>query len=152
MREAVGIDSSYFVGLLWSWHYATQIGDTTTARTFLRKLESIDPSNAVVVSFRTMSALADTLRKISSPAERSRLRLLIARQYEKMELPEDCIDEAERAAGEDPSNPEAWKFLAGLFEGKGKMRAAQKASQHLQQTEPASKDAKSLVSEAQRSQ
>ncbi|MBF8249359.1 MAG: PMT 2 domain-containing protein, partial [Bacteroidetes bacterium] len=95
IRETIGIDPTFFSGLLWAWHYGIQTGDTLRAATYLQTLESIDRTNAVVKSFRAMTQFSDTLRRTKRPEERARLRLAIAREYDKMDLPEEAIDEAE---------------------------------------------------------
>ena len=127
IRETIGIDPTFFSGLLWAWHYGIQAGDTVRAATYLQTLESIDRTNAVVKSFRAMTQFSDTLRRTKRPEERARLRLAIAREYDKMDLPEEAIDEAERGIGEFPSGRNAQNFLGEMFQKKGKLRAAAKA-------------------------
>ncbi|MEK6566513.1 MAG: hypothetical protein AABZ41_07395, partial [Bacteroidota bacterium] len=127
IRETIGIDPTFFSGLLWAWHYGIQTGDTVRAATYLQTLESIDRTNAVVKSFRAMTQFSDTLRRTKRPEERARLRLAIAREYDKMDLPEEAIDEAERGIGEYPSGRNARNFLGEMFQKKGKLRAAAKA-------------------------
>ncbi|HLF19930.1 MAG TPA: hypothetical protein VI704_03995 [Bacteroidota bacterium] len=148
MREVVKIDPTYFVGLLWAWHYGIQSGDTLNAITYLRTLSGIDRSNAVVKSFKAMSSFSDTLRRASKPAERSRLRLLIAQEYEKMELPEDAIDETERSLVEDARNTTAWSYLGELFSKKKKPRAATKAFEHVLALDPGNVQAKTFLSQS----
>jgi hypothetical protein len=127
IRETTSIDPTFFSGLLWAWHYGTQTGDTLQSAAYLRTLESIDRTNAVVKSFRAMTQFSDTLRRTKRPEERVRLRLAIAREYDKMDLPEEAIDEAERGIGEYPSGRSARNFLGEMFQKKKKLRAAAKA-------------------------
>ncbi|MBI3578945.1 MAG: glycosyltransferase family 39 protein, partial [Ignavibacteriales bacterium] len=54
MQSVLKVDSTYFVGLLWGWHYATQLGDSAQARLYFKRLERIDRTNAVVVQFHAM--------------------------------------------------------------------------------------------------
>ncbi|MEK7670357.1 MAG: hypothetical protein AAB330_03860, partial [Bacteroidota bacterium] len=127
IRETIGIDPTFFSGLLWAWHYGIQAGDTVRAATYLQTLESIDRTNAVVKSFRAMTQFSDTLRRTKRPEERARLRLAIAREYDKMDLPEEAIDEAERGIGEYPSGRNSRNFLGEMFQKKEKLRAAARA-------------------------
>lgn len=127
LKAALEKDQSYFVGLLWGWHYAVQLKDTAQARIYLGRLERIDRENRVVRHFHIISALADTLRKSSDSTRRSELHLAIARSYDEIELPEEALDEAERSIGEDPKSIEAWLYYGSLFERRNKQRAALKA-------------------------
>ena len=130
MREIVQTDPEFFRGLLWAWHFGTQLGDVQHPPGWLAALEAIDRSNAVVRSFRTVTALQDTLRREQSATRRTALRLSIAAVYQTMELPEEALDEVERAIGEDPANAEAWRIYATMFLSKGKGFAAARATSH----------------------
>jgi tetratricopeptide (TPR) repeat protein len=137
MRQSLKNDSTYFTGLLWGWHYAIQLADTSQAKIYLRHLEGIDRSNPVVRGFHTMSLLADSLRRTSSPARRCKLRLAIARLYEAVDLPEEAIDEAQRALRDNPSSAEAWLFQAQAFDRRKAERAARNAYQQVLRLDPA---------------
>lgn len=135
-RRVVELDPEFFTGLLWAWHYGIQLGDTTSAASYLRTLERIDAANVLVSSFRRMTRLSDTLRRRTSPAERCRIRLAIAHEYDKMELPEEALDETSRAIREEPSNIVALLFLADLFEKKQKPIAAKKVYEDILRRDP----------------
>ncbi|MBI4427613.1 MAG: tetratricopeptide repeat protein, partial [Ignavibacteriales bacterium] len=149
IREAVRTDSSYFVGLLWAWHFAIQTTDTMDAKPYLRTLTSIDRNNAVVRSFTAMTAFADTLRRTRIPSQRSRLRLMIAQEYDKMELMEEAIDETERAIGEHAQNTRAWLNLGALFVRKNKTRAAADAYKRLLELDSANVEARKFFSQSE---
>jgi tetratricopeptide (TPR) repeat protein len=137
MRQSLKNDSTYFTGLLWGWHYAMQLADTSQAKMYLRQLEGIDRSNPVVRGFHTMSLLADSLRRTSSPARRCKLRLALARSYEAVDLPEEAIDEAQRALRDNPSSVEAWLFQGQVFDRRKAERAARHAYQQVLRLDPA---------------
>ena len=137
MRQSLKNDSTYFTGLLWGWHYAMQLADTSQAKIYLRQLEGIDRSNPVVRGFHTMSLLADSLRRTSSPARRCKLRLALARSYEAVDLPEEAIDEAQRALRDNPSSVEAWLFQGQVFDRRKAERAARQAYQQVLRLDPA---------------
>jgi tetratricopeptide (TPR) repeat protein len=132
MRKVVQIDSSYFVGLLWAWHYAIQVGDTAGAGPVLKKLEAIDRGNQVVRQFRSVTDYSDRLRREGDPAARMRLRWDIAHAYEIVDLPEESLDELERAISERPRDPEAWGMYAAYFERLKRPAAARAAREHQQ--------------------
>jgi tetratricopeptide (TPR) repeat protein len=145
LRDVLKRDSTYFTGLLWGWHYATQLGDSGQAREYLRQLEAIDRANRVVREFRTVTLLSDSLRRASSPVRRSELRLSIARAYESVDLPEEAIDEAQRATREFPSSSEAWLFQARLFEKRNAARAKRHAYQRVLAIDPTNETAVSKL-------
>jgi tetratricopeptide (TPR) repeat protein len=145
MRQSLKNDSTYFTALLWGWHYATQLGDSAQSAVYLRQLEGIDRSNPVVREFRTMTLIADSIRRSSSPARRSELRLAIARSYQTVDLPEEAIDEAQRASRENPSSIGAWLFQARLFEARKAERAARYAYQQVLKLDPGNALAASKV-------
>jgi len=136
MADMVKSDSSYFVGLLWGWDYAIQMGDTVQANVYLHHLRLIDDTNRVVRTFVRMTQLADSLRQLRMPIERSRIHLSIAGLYEQMQLHQEAIDEAMRARGEDPKNVQVYSFLAHLFEQRHARRAALKNYQRVLALEP----------------
>ena len=141
MRQILQQDSTYFTGLLWGWHYAIQMSDTSQARLYLRHLEAVDRSNPVVREFRAITLSGDSLRRASSPIRRCELRLRIARSYEAVDLPEEAIDEAQRAVRENPSSAEPWLFQARLFEKRKALRAAQSAYRQVLKLEPGNPEA-----------
>jgi tetratricopeptide (TPR) repeat protein len=115
-------DTSYFVGLLWGFHYELQLGDTATARTYLTILENLDKRNAVVQAFGHILRIGDSLKVARSAAERSALHLSAAGVFRVMQLPEESVDEAEMALREEPGNVEALLFLARAFELRSRPR------------------------------
>jgi len=141
IRRVLQQDSTYFTGLLWGWHYAIQVSHTSQARLYLRQLEAIDRSNPVVREFGAITLLTDSLRLASSPIRRSELHLRIARSYETIDLPQEAIDEAQRAVREEPSSTEAWLFQARLFEKRGVQRAARNAYRHVLKLDPTNAEA-----------
>jgi tetratricopeptide (TPR) repeat protein len=127
LRSLLAADSTYFIGLLWGWDFAMQRGDTTQARVYLRQLKAIDRSNVIVQQFAAVDLLADSLRQTTAPQRRSAFHLAIARAYKTVDLPDEAVDDAQRALLDDPKNPDAWLFQAQLFEEK-KMPAAAHAA------------------------
>ncbi len=127
LRQSIAQDPGFFTALLWGWDYAMQSGDTAAARSYLATLRRIDPSNAVVRAFSTVEAIADTLRRARDPRERSTLRLHIANEYHRIELPIEALNEAERAIGEDTANADAWVYYGRLFNEKNAAIPARRA-------------------------
>jgi tetratricopeptide (TPR) repeat protein len=112
----------YFFGLLWGFHYAYQAGDVKSAAAYNERLRSIDSANAVVRVFQDLCAIRDSLKLPLSGERRSRLHLRAGRCYRQIELPEEAVDEGERAVGENPRSPEAAGFLAEMYESKKSAR------------------------------
>jgi tetratricopeptide (TPR) repeat protein/4-amino-4-deoxy-L-arabinose transferase-like glycosyltransferase len=149
IRGSLATDSTFFLGLLWGWDYAMQRGDTSQARSYLRQLRSIDRTNAVVQQFTKIEQTEDSLRRSSNPRLRSAFHLSIARSYGTIDLPEEAIDDAQRALLEDPRNTDAWLFQAQLFEEKKVPFAARSAYQHVLELDPMNITAKTkLLSQA----
>jgi tetratricopeptide (TPR) repeat protein/4-amino-4-deoxy-L-arabinose transferase-like glycosyltransferase len=118
LKAQLAVDSTYFTGLLWGWDYAMQRGDSAQAKGYLRNLQRIDRTNAVVGHFTMIDLIADTLRRTIDSSRRSDLRLKIANEFRAIDLPDEAIDEAQRAVRENPRNINAWLFQASLFEEK----------------------------------
>jgi tetratricopeptide (TPR) repeat protein/4-amino-4-deoxy-L-arabinose transferase-like glycosyltransferase len=146
IRSSLAVDSTFFLGLLWGWDYAMQRGDTLQARSYLRQLRAIDRTNAVVQQFTLIEQTEDSLRRSSNPKRRCAFHLTIARSYKTVDLPDEAIDEAQRALLEDPRNADAWLFQAQLFEEKKMPFAARSAYQHVLELDPGNLEAKSKVS------
>jgi tetratricopeptide (TPR) repeat protein len=140
MRNQVELDSTYFVGLLWGLHYSLQTGDTNSARRNLSILErmelkrihetksdtaTIDSINPIVTAFGQILAIGDSLHIAATSIERSRLYVATANYYEKIELNEEAIDEAEKALHENPENMNALFLIAQVFERKLALRSAE---------------------------
>ncbi len=104
LKELLDHDMNHFVGLLWGWHWGLQAGDTAGVVESLQRLQEIDSGNAVVRSFTAMTRLQAELKKAAgSPAE-SRIHLLLSSEYDRIDLPEEALDEAEKAIRADPSS------------------------------------------------
>lgn len=146
IRGGLSVDSTFFLGLLWGWDYAMQRGDTVQARSYLRQLRSIDRTNAVVQQFTLIEQTEDSLRRAPNPQHRSAFHLSIARSYRTVDLPDEAIDEAQRALREDPRNADAWLFQAQLFEDKKMPFASRSAYQHVLEVDPANVTAKMKIS------
>jgi tetratricopeptide (TPR) repeat protein len=147
LRQLLQESPTYFRGLLWGWYYATQLGDTLQASEYLHQLEGIDKTNPVVQQFRSIAARSDTLRRLSDPVKRARIELAIAQSYQAVDLPEEAIDEAQRALREEPSNPEPWIFQGELFQKRKAEHAARAAYERALQLDPTNAIAKSKVGE-----
>ncbi|MCX6133911.1 MAG: glycosyltransferase family 39 protein [Ignavibacteriales bacterium] len=146
IRNCLASDSTYFLGLLWGWDFAMQRGDTAQARFYLRQLRTNDRTNAVVQQFTLIEQTEDTLRLSSNPLRRSALYLSIARSYKIVDLPDEAIDDAQRALREDPRNMEAWLFQAQLFEEKKMPFAARAAFKEVLRLDPGHATAKAKLS------
>jgi tetratricopeptide (TPR) repeat protein len=130
MSEIVRSDPSYFTGLLWAWHYGTQLGDVKAAARWLKSLESIDSNNPVTRSFRTISRLREALLKEPAAHVREQIRLTIAREYEATELPQESLDEIEYAIGENPGGALAREAYAQALDRNGHAFAAARIRRH----------------------
>jgi hypothetical protein len=129
LRTMLSEDSTYFVGLLWGWDYAKQLGYEKQADEYLKTLESIDRTNAVVSGFRSITAIDDTLRRSRDFAEQSRLQLEIGRTYWSIGLFDEAFDWVERSLGENRGNKAAYQYLCGLFENTNKPWALREVRQ-----------------------
>jgi tetratricopeptide (TPR) repeat protein len=116
LRTTLKEDTTYFVGLLWGWDYATQLGDKKQAQRYLKMLESIDRTNAVVTGFRSLNAIDDTLRRAKNSADQSRLLLEKGKVYWSIGLFDEAFDWVERSIGTDRGNKAAYQYLRDLFE------------------------------------
>lgn len=118
------LDSTHFWGLLWGFHFNLQNGDTADARRYYGQLERLSADNQVVVSFRRLLAIGDSLRWVRDRPSRSELHLSAGRLYQLIELFEESLDEGERALAEDPENVAAKQLLGEVFQTKGVPRMA----------------------------
>jgi len=147
LRETLRENPTFFRGLLWGWYYGTELGDTTQSALYLRQLESIDRTNPVVQQFHAIASLSDTLRRLSDPVKRGEIRLAIARSYEAVDLPEEAIDEAQRAIRENPSSAGPWIFQGELFERRKAERTARVAYMQALKLDPTNAAARAKVRE-----
>jgi tetratricopeptide (TPR) repeat protein len=115
IQQAIQVDSTFFVGLLWAWHYGTQVGDTIGVQKYLMALENIDRDNPIVRSYQRITSHRKNLRSQRNPIERCELYLRLSHEYDSLELSDEAIDEAQRAVGENPTNKTAWLALSNLF-------------------------------------
>lgn len=136
-------DSVYFKGLLWGFHFNFQLNDSARSRQYLGILRHIDDTNQVVRSFTAAVGIDDSLRTVEAPGGRSRLHMTLARLYRKIELNDEAVDEAERAAGEDPNGVDAWQFIGSIYDRRSRSRAARNAYLQVALREP--KDALALA-------
>ncbi len=136
LNASLQSDSSYFVGLLWGFHYALQLGDTARAFHYLKRLEVIDAVNPVVTAFGRVRTIIDSLARCNNNLERSRLHFSLANVYSKIELNEEALDEAERALGEDHRNTTALLFIADMFERRSLFPSATQTYQQVISLEP----------------
>lgn len=146
LRNHLAQDSTYFVGLLWGWDYAFQRGDTSQARTYLRQLEVIDRTNAIVRQFAFIKQTVDSLQRALTSQQRSAFHLSIARSFRSVDLTEEAIDEAQRALREDPHSVAAWLFQAQLFEDNEAPSAARLAYERVLELDPTNTIARTKLS------
>jgi tetratricopeptide (TPR) repeat protein len=135
MQQAVKIDPDYFTGYLWAWHYGLQTGDTVHVKQYLDRLVFIDRDNPVVKSFIKMSVSQDSLRRTGDRQKRSMQYLALSHEYHEIALPDEALDEAQHAVGENPNNAEAWHYLASLFEERKSVLAVRRAVQKVSEIE-----------------
>ncbi len=95
--SALEADPRHFESLLWNMHYRYQAGDSVAARSCLATLRAIDPENPVVRGFVAIDSLSGLLPKTSAPEARAIRLLDISRVYERIGLPEEALDMADRA-------------------------------------------------------
>jgi tetratricopeptide (TPR) repeat protein len=119
LNELVRTDPNHFESLLWTWHIGIQLGDTSKAEGILKNLQAIDSSNAVVKSFTKMTRLHRELSRVKDSAEASRIHVLLAEEYGRIDLPEESFDEVERALRLNPGSEGASTLLTSL---KGKRK------------------------------
>ncbi len=112
-------DTTYFVGLLWGFHFDITLGDTASARRYLAILRNIDDVNPVVLAFVRFLEIGDSLKRAPSAAERSALHFETAKISRTMELFDESIDQAEMALRESDGNTGALMLLAQLYERRG---------------------------------
>jgi tetratricopeptide (TPR) repeat protein len=146
LRKHLAQDSTYFVGLLWGWDYAFQQGDTSLARTYLHQLKVIDRTNAIVRQFAFIEQTEDSLRCAHTSQLRSTFHLSIARSFRSVDLPEEALDEAQRALREDPHSTAAWLFQAQLFEDNEAPSAARLAYERVLGLDPTNSIARTKLS------
>jgi tetratricopeptide (TPR) repeat protein/4-amino-4-deoxy-L-arabinose transferase-like glycosyltransferase len=127
MNRVLENDSTYFVGLLWGFHFNLQLGDTLTSRKYFLILENMDAQNPVVMNFREILNCSDSLKEARTPAERSLGHWRIGRCYQRIELDEEALDEAEQSLREVPGNVQALLLMAEVFEHKKCPRMALRA-------------------------
>lgn len=124
-NEALAVDSTYFVGLLWGFVFNHQNGDRAYAERYLHQLRTLDDTNQIVRSFVQLLAIDDSIRVSGDSAERSRLRYSSAQIYRTIELFDEAFDEAEKSLNENPQNSEARMLLAQSFAQRGRRGRAE---------------------------
>ncbi len=83
---SLALDSSYFWGLLWGFHFNEQNGDSAGTAWCYRQLLRIDAKNQVVASFTRLLAIRDSLRQNSDAPTRAMLHVEAGRLYLLIEL------------------------------------------------------------------
>jgi tetratricopeptide (TPR) repeat protein len=124
MDSSLIADPEHFEALIWSTHYAFQSGQYAVARRYLTTLNRLEPGNAIVLRFNEIDEVAAALRSTMDPQARGRLFLSLSREYEKIGLPEEAFDMADRAWQELPVP--ARVRTAEILETMGKPLAAKK--------------------------
>jgi tetratricopeptide (TPR) repeat protein len=135
VQKAVQTDTTFFVGYLWAWHWGIQLGDSSHIITYLHRLEQIDRNNPIVKSYRSMISLREMLKWTNNSQKRSNLRIALSDEYNKIDLPDEAIDEAQLAIAQDSTNKKAWTNLTYLFEKRKQPLAAERARKKLQALE-----------------
>ena len=97
--SALAADPQHFEALLWGTNYSYQIGDTLRARLYLQRLTKLEAENTVVVGFREIDDLSRSLRQIADEHRRADMYLKISEAYQRIGLPEEAMDAADRAWG-----------------------------------------------------
>ncbi|MBI5216060.1 MAG: glycosyltransferase family 39 protein [Ignavibacteriae bacterium] len=111
MKNTLTDSSQFFEGLLWGTHFAIQRQDFKQARHYHQQLWMIDSTNPLVRSYRKILALKDSLRIDTTSYSRSVYHFNLAQFYQKMEMKEEALDEAERSVGVNPKNQEAVELI-----------------------------------------
>ena len=128
MQKAVQTDSSSFNCLLWAWHFGNQLHEPEPAE-YLKRLDTLDATNHVVLTFHTITSLQDSLLRITGPDARGKMFDRISSCYDAIELPTEAYDAAERAIGESPHNAQFWRYLADFYIKHKNLRGSEKAMQ-----------------------
>lgn len=121
-NEAIEADSTYFVGLLWGFHFNFQTGNRPLCEKYLKYLKAIDDTNQIVRGFGRLLALKDSLAASTDPLVRSDNHVSAGRIFETIELFDEMIDEAELALCENPHNSEARIMLAQAYAKRNRPR------------------------------
>ncbi len=124
MDSSLATDQEHFETLLWSTHYAYQSGAFGVARQHLATLNRMDPENAVVAGFNRIDQISASLRSTPEREKRGALFLDLSREYEKIGLPQEALDMADRAWLALPV--EARVRTAEILDGLGKSVGARK--------------------------
>lgn len=124
LGREMSVDSTFFVGHLWDFHFNFQTGDTSAARVSLARLDGIDSVNSLVRNFHRLMDLRAEVRRTPSQAARSGLRLRMAGIYRDIELFDESCDQGEAAIADDSSSAGAYLFLADLYAKLGYPRRA----------------------------
>ena len=122
--SAIVADPQHFEALLWSTHYGFQTDDSPKARIRLRVLTQLEPTNPVVVGFREIDSVSNMLRGVREPVARGSLYLDLSHIYERIGLPEEALDMADRAWRSMPA--EARERTAQILEATGRAAGALK--------------------------
>jgi len=123
IRESIREDSTFIPGYLWAWHYGTQLGDRINTTFYLNKLETLDKNNPVFQSFKQIAKFRNLLTREKNKRIKSNIHIMISREYDRIELFEEALDEAQLAIDEDRTNKEAWYNLSELFKKKNLLHA-----------------------------
>lgn len=124
LTSEMRVDSEFFVGYLWAFHFNFQTGRSGQASYFLGRLDSIDSTNSLVQNFHKLTGLRREVLALPPSPERAAVRLRMAAIYRDIELFDEAYDEGEAAAAEDPGSDAPLLFLADLYNRQGYGRRA----------------------------
>ncbi|HMD13000.1 MAG TPA: tetratricopeptide repeat protein, partial [Bacteroidota bacterium] len=150
MNYSLNADTEYFVGLLWGLHFNLQLGDTGIAKKYLSILENMDAKNPVVQTFHQIFLTADSIRNSNERNDRSRFYVAIANLYNKIELFDEAIDEAELALHENPDNADALLLIAQIHEKHSHLSVAEDTYRRVLLIDPNNSVARSQIDSLQR--
>ncbi len=143
LRRALQVDSVFSPGLIFGAYYAIQQGELDQAKAYFKRLQAVDPRHLLVSPLRSLFSALDSLRSAKTVKGRTNFRLTVARTYSSIGLAELAIDQVLLALNDDPTNAEALKGLADLYEQKRRNAPAIRVLNRLLEVEPSNALARS---------
>jgi Tfp pilus assembly protein PilF len=140
----VRLDSLNIQALFWLRSFADQNGYAALSDRTFERLRALEPEEPAVQSLGRIRSLQSELRTTSGAAEAVVYRQL-GSHYERLHLPDEALDNYERAVRSDSTDAASWAALAIAYERYGALAPARGAYQRLAALDPENRDARRFL-------
>ncbi len=141
MDLAIVADSQNTPAYVLAFDFALSQRDTIGASHYVSHAASIEPNYPLNVSLARVLTLFDSLRNTPGPEVRSGLHLGLAQIFDDLKMTDTEIENLLLSTAENPSNAEAWRFLAETYISRGRYSIAAIALHHVLSLNPGDSEA-----------